>query len=66
MAERRHWCYSPAWLPIVVGIAFIAYPQLVWLHDKRPQAQVSNYTMIWTFLFGAALMFYGVKLWLRS
>jgi vacuolar-type H+-ATPase subunit I/STV1 len=56
----------PAWLPIVVGIAFIAYPQLVWLHDKRPQAQVSNYTMIWTFLFGAALMFYGVKLWLRS
>lgn len=55
----------PAWLPIVVGIVFIAYPQLVWLHDKRSEAQVSGFTTICVFVFGAAFILYGVNLWFR-
>ncbi len=55
----------PAWLPIVVGSLWIAYPHLVWLHDKRSEAQVSDVNMIVAFVVGAALIVYGVHLWLR-
>lgn len=54
----------PAWLPIVVGIVSIAFPHLVWLHDKRPEAQVSDITAICAWVFGAALVVYGMHLWL--
>ena len=55
----------PAWLPIVVGSLWIAYPHLVWLHDKRPEAQVSDFYMILAFVVGVAFVAYGIHLWLR-
>lgn len=55
----------PAWLPIVVGVVFVTYPHLVWLYDKRPEAQVSGIITICALVVGAAFMLYGVNLWLR-
>src|SRR4051812_35255166 len=55
---------SPPWLPIVVGCLFIAFPQLVWFHDKRPEAQVSGVTTACVLVLGAAFIAYGVHLWL--
>ena len=55
----------PAWLPIVVGCLCIAYPHLIWLHDKRPEAQVSEFNAIFASVFGAALICYRVYLWFR-
>jgi hypothetical protein len=55
----------PVWLPIVVGCVCIAIPHLVWLHDKRPEAQVSGVDTAIAWAFGTVLVIYGIHLWVR-
>ena len=54
----------PAWLPVFVGVAFIAYPFVVWQQGKGKE--MTDGAIFGSFGIGAFFIVWGIYLWLHG